>query len=287
LHATLPANSGGTHLLERHPAAWLAGRTRGLAPLIWLGVLAPLLDEVMIFGHQLGLGSVSSLGSAMMLLHYLGVFLRSGLLAAAAGHLFHHARRSGLLELLLGCPLSAAEVVGGYWSVLWRHLRWPLAVVVLVKGLPVIYSLLSASLGRHGTGFGIVLWYGLPGLASDLLAPIAACWIALWFGLIFPKMGQVVGRTFALITVAPWLMTLLFPLVMELLAFFDAMVARQAQTWVPWWGLIQTLAIVWLAGLIGWARRCLIRHLRQAAAAPESFHGRSFWRSRPRIPCVP
>jgi len=223
-----------------------------------------------ILGHNLGFVSLSSsIGSAVMLLHYLGEFLRSGLLAAAAGRLFNQARRSGLLESLLGCPLSAAEVVRGYWSVLWRHLRWPLGLVVVVNGLPVIHQLLNAVSGTAGPGLGVVLWYRLPGLARGLLLPITASWVALWFGLIFPNMGHVIGRTFALITVVPWLVSLLVPLLIR---------SSPAQAWLPWWGLIQLVVLTWLAGLAWWARRRLVQHLCHAAAAPEDFRGRRFWR---------
>jgi ABC-type transport system involved in multi-copper enzyme maturation permease subunit len=264
-----------TRLLDRSPVAWLANRSAGQAPLIWLGVLAPLLTDTVQFLRVRGVGP--GFGGHFMMLDYLGVFLGAGLLAVAAGRLFQQARRSGFLELLLGAPVTATEVVRDCWSELWRHLRWPLAVVLLAKGLGLGFQLLAWRSPAGGLGLPTLLAFTGLQLVQAFLKPIAVCWVGLWFGLILPGTGRVVGRIFLLVILVPWLGSLIFAMTMQYLASAGGPFRFAFRSWIPWWILMQLAAVAWLIGLTLWSWRLLKRWLRQAAAEPERFRSLRAW----------
>ena len=115
-------------LLDLHPMVWLVTRERWQGRLLWSFAL------LMLAGLA-GLTLASNDGfwflwSAVTGFFVLFVYL---LVAAESSKFFVEARRSGLLELLLASPLSAAQIIQGRWRGLVRQFALPLIVCLMVQ----------------------------------------------------------------------------------------------------------------------------------------------------------
>jgi ABC-type transport system involved in multi-copper enzyme maturation permease subunit len=249
---------------DANPIAWLVQRQRGYSAILWAGALVSFAYHgFFAFGFRfvrsaayLSLTWPLSLGSGVLV---------AALFAWGTSRFFVEARRTGELELLLTTPLGAKEVVSAQSSVLKWRLRWPIRVMLapqLLQGAYVIAMVLSGSNWGHP--------FGLPYVASWLLGCVnvlfdvgALCWVGMWFGLKAGGQARAVVWTVCLVTGVPFLIYLLFPVLVGVFVYSFA--ARSGMslwftTLLP--QVVVLLVYVWLIGLAK-------RHLRGDLAAGE------------------
>lgn len=265
------------HALEANPVAWLVRRHSGPTALIWVAVALPTVHLLLFqFASQFASRFFASPASLVGLLSFLQIaveVLSFTLLAFVAARMPARARRDGTLELLLSTPLTARAVVQGHWGAYWRRLRLPLVLYAVV---PIgIYLLVwtAAQPGRAVVPWSYLLLGQMPRLATDVVQMIATGWLGLWFGLAAPSLSQAVGRTLGLVVLVPWLAGMLVSLVVS--AFLRPIMGSIEMTWAMMlWMLSSLVGIVWLLGLVRWARRRLLDRLREAVTSdlrPSSF----------------
>jgi hypothetical protein len=103
-------------LLDVNPVTWLVCRDRWQAYVLWATTLLMLAVWVLVFASNPSTGLRylwGFLGAAFVLLLYLAA-------ASQSGRLLVDARRSGLIELLLATPVSAAQIIRGLWTAFTR-----------------------------------------------------------------------------------------------------------------------------------------------------------------------
>lgn len=118
-------------LIARNPVLWLACRERWqssvvkvIAVLLALGFVAFLMTPA-----QIGYGVLWNYGSGILIMVlYVAV-------ASQASRFFVETRRTGLLELMLGTPMTVREIVRGQWRGLIRLFGAAVVVIVVVQGV--------------------------------------------------------------------------------------------------------------------------------------------------------
>lgn len=252
-------------VLDRDPLWWLAQRQRPRRLLLWIAVLTPVLPtfagSFVFRALGPGIGTAYGLSLAMGVI---GVLLPVLILSIAASQRLIESRNSGALELLLTTPLSPRRIVESHWQSLWRVLRWPIVMMLLLQmgvlfpqgfswnapgGLGVFFLLLQLSSGAH-----------------HVAVAVAACWMAMWFAVRARKTSSVVGLTLLWTAVVSWLGAMICQVVLGLLA--SALFPGRSN-WGPYslHLLAGWLPIVYLVCLVFWARSRLFRRLRQTLAA--------------------
>ncbi len=234
--------------------------------LIWVAVLLPvamMLASQVVFrwvGPAMGVGGMVS---------FMGVGAGIGslaLLAYVAGRPWAGARGSGALELLLCTPVDVNDLVHRHWASLWRCLRWPLALGLLLPGGLYFLMWMSLAGGPGSPPWAYLLLLQLPSVLSQAAAMIAACWVASWLAVATRSLGHAVGGTVALVLAGPWV---LGTAAGALLLFGG--IPTSLTSSAPWWvwlaaGSRPFVGLVWSIGLISWARHRLLGRLRPAAA---------------------
>lgn len=258
--------------LETEPAAWLAGRERGVSALVWSALVMPLLGLLaMQFALRFFRSAVVMAGMLSFL--HLGLeFVCVTLLALAASHSAVRARREGALELLLCTPVQTAEIVRGYWRAFWRRLRWPFAMYALTP--VVLYLWFWVAQGPAGARppWAYLLFGQAPRWTAELVRMLAVGWLGVWFGFTTGNLGPAIGRTLLAALVVPWVAATTLSV---LLGTWMTGASRTGVTWWHWlvWAVPSLFSLVWSLGMIRWARARLFRHLREAVtygAAPAS-----------------
>lgn len=141
---SLHATASSARDLRDAPAAWLAGRERGIGALVGTGILLPSLGILLsrVFSNP---ATTTHLGMTLALqlsLPYAGGLL----LVAGSGRFFGEARRSGGFELLLCTPLSTQALVHEAWFRIRRF---------LFLGGVVSMAVFALGAARFLAGFGI------------------------------------------------------------------------------------------------------------------------------------
>jgi len=117
-----------------------------------------------------------------------------------ASRFFAEARRTGSLELLLCTPLTPEEIVKGHWLTLRRRFFAPVAAVVALVLLLLVFELAEA--GRDFISFAVFMGgkclFQIAAFITDVLA---AGWVGMLVGLTAKKPSQAPGLT-VLYTVA-------------------------------------------------------------------------------------
>jgi hypothetical protein len=115
-------------LIGLNPVWWLACRERWQALAFWvIAITAVGALVALLFAQQQFIWMVwSYLAGALSLMLYLGV-------AAQSNRFFVEAQRSGLIELMLGTPLTVKDVVQGHWRAMLRLFAIPLGVCLAVQ----------------------------------------------------------------------------------------------------------------------------------------------------------
>jgi len=116
-------------LVDVNPVLWLACRERWQAVSLWFATVLFVGAFVAIFASDeqwMLWFAWSYLAGALILLLYLGI-------ASQAARFFVEAKRNGLIELVLGTPLPAGQIVQGQWRGLLRMFGLPLALCLTVQ----------------------------------------------------------------------------------------------------------------------------------------------------------
>lgn len=192
------------------PVDWRASQLPGQRALLWAAALAggmgsfwwmlasfagmqPLMSGGFINGFSFAITTSSSV-----------------LFSWAASRFFLEARRSGELELLLCTPVGARQIISGQWAAFWRHLRWPLALLVFSSMLPTLAHSSFPQFGFRGIGFTASLVLGsVLHLANLILGVLALSWMGMWFGLHARGPLGAVTRTVLWVKGLPWIVSTL------------------------------------------------------------------------------
>ena len=121
-------------LLAVNPVLWLTCRERWQAAVVWLVCGVTAVSAVVAFfvtDHFAVWMGWSAFGGLVTLLLYVVV-------ASQASRFFIYAKRSGLLELLLATPLSAAQIVHGQWRALLRLFAVPIVLYLAAQLLATV-----------------------------------------------------------------------------------------------------------------------------------------------------
>ncbi len=255
-------------VLDRDPLWWLAQRQRPRRLLLWIAALTPLLfliTRILAF-RVVGPGIGVSYGLSLAV-GAIGTLLPVLILAIAASQRLVESRNEGTLELLLTTPLSPRRIVESYWLSVWRVLRWPLFLMLLLQTGALFLQ------GFAGTSIPGVFWIYLlfsqvgSGVHHVALA-VAACWMAMWFAVRAHKTSSVVGLTLLWTAVVSWLGAMICQVALGLV--FSPLFSTRSSGWIyPFQLLIQWLPIVYLVYLVFWARHRLFTRLRQTVAGAE------------------
>lgn len=127
-------------LLAINPVLWLASRERWQTVLLWAvcGITVAGVCGTFVVDQRFQQGFFlwmvwSYVGGLITLILYLVV-------ASQACRFFVYAKRSGLLELLLATPLSAAQIVHGQWRALVRMFALPLGLYLAAQLVATIMA---------------------------------------------------------------------------------------------------------------------------------------------------
>jgi hypothetical protein len=120
--------------MDRNPILWLTSREQWQAKWLWVGVLASVIIEMVMFvdAQDYSTAHVAarmSWGYARRLLTFF-IYIWT---ASQATRFFAEGRRSGFLELLLATPLSVKEIVAGNWRAFLRAFGWPVVLMVVAQ----------------------------------------------------------------------------------------------------------------------------------------------------------
>jgi len=262
---------GGVPTLADDPAGWLAWRRAPSRLLVWVALLLLPLSgsSAFLLWRGLGVTMAGGLAGLSVGVQVLTALAPAALLGLAASRRMTDLHHSGALESLLCTPIPGARLALAEWNVLWRVMRWPLAVQGLLLALPAL--LLLGSVSHDWLDWAT----HLAGIAKTMLTEIASVWLALWFGLRARATTPAVGRTVFWAVLVPWLGRSVLSF---LLAWSGALTFMGGVT--PWvyYALqlfLYGLGIAYAAGLIHWARRQLLTRFRQAATGPSCTPGRS------------
>jgi hypothetical protein len=123
-------------LLAVNPVLWLTCRERWQAVVLWVlcGVTAvTVVVAFFVTDHFAVWMGWSFIGGLVTLVLYV-------VIASQASRFFIYAKRSGLLELLLATPLSAAQIVHGQWRALLRMFAVPLVLYLAAQLLATVMA---------------------------------------------------------------------------------------------------------------------------------------------------
>jgi len=261
LHAPASVES-----LETNPAAWLAGRERGVTALIWSALLTPLLGLLaMQFVARFFRPAVVMAGM-LGFLHLALEFVCVTLLALAASHAAARARRDGALELLLCTPVETGAIVRGHWQAFWRRLRRPFALYALVPVILYLWYWVAQGPAGARPPWAYLLLGTAPRWTAELVRMLAVGWLGVWFGFTTGNVGQATGRTLLVALVVPWVAATALSV---LLGTWVTGASRTGVTWWHWlvWAVPSLFSLVWSLGTIRWARTRLFMRLREAVTS--------------------
>jgi ABC-type Na+ efflux pump permease subunit len=250
-------------LLEINPFLWLNLRERGKRWYAWFYFSAVTLT------WWWGLTAYGDLmfdaGPGAPGLWLIQAFMKVWIVSESCSRLAED-RRAGTLELILSTPLTVREIIRGQWLALRRQFALPVAALVLVIG---------SILGRMFTG-----WVGVVFGVVFLLDLVACAWVGFWLALSERSLGLAWQRTFALVLVLPWFLTVgaMFLVSVSGRATVIGEHSQFIHAFLCWAGA--GVAVDIGLGLI-WARRRLIRDFRQVATEtlrPET--GAANWLAR-------
>jgi ABC-type transport system involved in cytochrome c biogenesis permease component len=255
-------------LLQINPFLWRVGRERWKGPAVWLamGGVGLLWLWAAVKYWEDWVGAPSYLATAFALT----VGLKWGV-AGEAGHAFGEDRRNGALELMLGTPLSAAEIVRGQLIALCRQFLAPACATLGVCFLFLLLTLLAPASEYADTDDRnalTALWVaGMIVFVADCMALAA---MGMWQGLVRRHSIRATGITLAWILGLPWI-------VFALGVLWFARDPFPLPSWAYFLGLwvVPSLVVDCVFGI--WAWRKLRRAFRQVVLEPLPAT-RSWWR---------
>ena len=277
---------------------WLASRERWQAVALWTFTLIPIAAIVATLASDHP-DLIWYLGSRVMglftLLLYLGV-------ASQAGRFFVDARRSGLMDSILGTPLTPQEIVGGQWRGIVRKFAAPLLLWMAVLCVGALLEhrawrgiTIGATATRAGTNapptpapatqpavvttadtieswIPIVTAFG-KGL-TVIANMIALVWFGMWMGLNSKSGNLSTLKTLLFVQILPWFVITFvsfmgIPLFLLLPQVRSGGASTQFFGWFPLLisGTASTLFLLKDLGFVLWSRKKLYSEFRERALA--------------------
>ncbi len=190
-----------TELLGVNPVYWLNSRRNEWPWITWTAAVLAWVALLVPAGLLWGIGASTPL-------FFLSVPFASLLFTAPArievgiqaSRFFSETRRTGALELLLCTPLTTEEIVKGHWLTLRRRFFAPVAAVVGLVLLLLVFGLVEA--GGDFILFAVFMGGKCLFLVAAFIADVlAAGWVGMLVGLTAKKPSQAPGLT-VLYTVA-------------------------------------------------------------------------------------
>jgi ABC-type transport system involved in multi-copper enzyme maturation permease subunit len=206
-------------MLDRNPIMWLMfnPRSHHQYRLLLLAIVAFVIigsGAVIFVAPRMGFGDLSGAewffpSFALIAL----AFITSIRVARDTSRNFAEARANGALELMLSTPLKVREIISGQWQALRADLFPALIVFVILSGLTLLWSLVTAE--GEPTLIAIKLMLevllGIPTIAA----------VGIWMGLSSKSPGRAFFKTVAIAFIGPHLVctpTLVNQLVLLLVA---------------------------------------------------------------------
>jgi hypothetical protein len=167
--------------MEENPIVWLAMRDRSapMAARAFLIIVASAwMAGLSVWGKE-WLQPAGFFVTALLL--HVGL---TGIVVHAAARCLGRERQGGGLELLLTTPLTAEQIVRGYWRALTRQFR---GLLIALLGIDALFLVLGMSKGQPSVVAAlsyVVVWWFIGGLFAFAMSDMArrAMWIALWTG---------------------------------------------------------------------------------------------------------
>ena len=263
-----------TRLLDQNPFFWLAARDRLDPARVWgflgvtlvggFGIWALEPDTLVAIGILIGLVAI------WLLAFKLGA-------AASASRCLAEQRASGALEFLLSTPLTPELIVQGQWLSLKRQFKRPVLFVLAASVVALVLLLVLPESQSEVSRTDKIDWLlaGL-GVLIMFLADMAAMgWAGMWFGVSAKDHKQASSTCYMHVLLLPYLF---LPLVSVLTFWWAAANAVEPPGFPYFLGWWFVLGMVNSIGHCYWARRQLLRQMRQYAANRyEAPKGGSFW----------
>lgn len=288
--------------LERNPVFAAAARWRWPHPVFW-GLVGIVAINVLWLTH--GQRQVTGAGPTTHQ-HFVQalVFTNRVWITVMACRFFLEARRSGALELLLTTPLTVRTFLRGHWRSLWWYCFWP---IVAIGVLHIFFATETARLNPPGTmgvfGTGRSRWLMAGNSYLNFLTDVfALCYVGAWLSLSMRRPTYAVLATFGSVILVPWTIGFILPglstvLPAKVLAFLYSQPLLRLVFAPSFGGFSLSRTVVYVSknlAFILWARHCLHRHFRAAAAQTHRQKTRTQARGRARrqgvrgaIPPVP
>ncbi len=247
-------------LLAINPVTWLACRERWQSFGVWLVALILLSLTVVLYAVEvsevvpiaLGLG-----GGFCSWLLYLWA-------ASQSNRFFIEARRSGLIELLLGTPLAVRDIIWGQWRAWGRMFGAPILIIV-----GILFFSMFVGKGMMGGGsrmYGaeaswlmviVVAVLRTAGVVGNI---VALLWVGMWMGL--------TSKNFSIATIKALLIVQVVPgFLLGFTSVFMAMpMQAMSEDMMTVMAITSMLPIAKDVGFIVWARRQLYSSFRERAS---------------------
>jgi hypothetical protein len=165
---------------------------------------------------------------------------------------FLEGRQSGFVELVLTTPKGADRLVKTHWNAIWRVLRIPLLLALL---LTVAYSLLATVSRTPDFYWLIYIMYPV----VSILEIIAVCWLGMLFGVRARNALGTIFSTLVCIQLLPW--------VLSLLVRFLSFGSFHLTLWVVQTSIVGACYLFFWR----WARRRLLFHFREEISERRSY----------------
>jgi len=251
------------------PILHSASQLRGQTAIFWFAILLKMSGWIWMRAFYARLGPSPFTVSNSWLYGYYGINLVSSfgsaiMLAWAGARYFLHARRAGELELLVSTPVGAREIVSGQWTALWRGLRWPLSIFILLNVLQILPGLISHY--RPSIPIFYLMGQNLFSLANTVLGIIAICRVAIWFGLRSRNAFLAIAWTAGLVQGTPWVLGVLVNMVLSFGGARSVVGGGLPLSVVPFYLMVPLLTLAANIFFIRWANRNLRRELRLTPA---------------------
>jgi len=185
------------------------------------------------------------------------IFINRVWLAAMACKFFTEARYHGGLELILTTPMDVRAIRRGRRRALGRLFFWPVMAIAVLHWLYLYYSWAPNANQPNSKMFfrwqAILAGGSLIGFSTDVLAMSA---LGGWLSLSSKRLAFVILKTFALVTLLPWLLLYLFG------------GAQLLQKWFPTNYPVALPLVLVIKNLLflAWASYKVRKHFRPAAA---------------------
>jgi hypothetical protein len=130
-------------LLAVNPVLWLTCRERWQATLLWMASLGTAATAIATIVLDVKFGTQQPWRGIWMVWSFFGGLVTMVLyvvIASQASRFFLHAKRSGLLELLLATPLSVAQIIHGQWRALLRMFGIPILLYLAAQLLATVMA---------------------------------------------------------------------------------------------------------------------------------------------------